>query len=140
MTLRSLVFSTLTTDTYLNSLGFTPANVFTTHDEDTPQARPFMILRWGRTDVGLNDEPAGIRSNLRRLMVWVHDNPGDFDLIELSLDRVRTVLTGMSGAWTGTVGKYVGQIKWDGDSDDLRDDVVGTITRNSSFTIVGSAA
>lgn len=140
MSLRSFVFTLLTVDSTLNSLGFTEDSVFTSHDEDTPQVRPFMILRWGNTDVGLNDWDTGVGSNLRRLTVWAHDNPGDYVRIDQCLSRVRDVLTSVHGAYTGTIGKYVGQIDWNGDSDDLKDDIVGTITRNSSYTIVGSAS
>lgn len=140
MSLRSFIFSLITADPILNGLGFTEQNTFTSHDEDTPQARPFIILRWGSTNVGLNDWDTGVGSNLRQLVVWVHDDPGDYVRIDQALDRVRTVLTLVRGTYTGTTGKYIGQATWNGDSDDLKDDIVGTITRNSSFTFIGSAS
>lgn len=140
MTVRALVFSRITTDSQLNTLGFTVSNTFTQHDTDTPNVRPFAVLRWGGTDLGLNDFDTKVGSNLRRLSVWCHDDPGDYERIDQYLSRVRTVLTGLYGTYVGDVGKFVGQITWNGDSDDLNDDVVGTITRNASFTIVGSAA
>jgi hypothetical protein len=140
MTVRSFVFSLLTSDSILNGLGFDENNTFTSHDEDTPQERPFMILRWGATDVGLNDWDTGVGSNLRRLSVWVHDDPGDYVRIDQAVARVRTLLTSVHGAYTGTIGQYIGQIDWNGDSDDFKDDIVGTITRNSSYTFVGSGS
>jgi hypothetical protein len=140
MSVRSFVFSLITTDSELNVLGFTEDNVFTSHDEDTPQARPFIILRWLSTDVGLNDWDTGVGSNLRRLTVWVHDDPGDYARIDKTLERVRTLLTLVRGAYTGSIGKFIGQINWNGDSDDFKDDIVGTITRNGSYTIIGSAS
>lgn len=140
MTIRSYIFSLLTTDSVLNNLGFTVNNVFTSHDEDTPQSRPFMILRWGSTDVGLNDWDISIGSNLRNLTVWVHDDPGDYGRIDQAVSRVRMALKSIHGAYTGSIGQYIGQVNWNGDSDDLKDDIVGTITRNSSYTFVGSAS
>lgn len=140
MSIRSYIFSLITTDPVVNGLGFDENNVFTSHDEDTPQARPFMILRWGSTDIGLNDRDTGVYSNLRRLVVWVHDDPGDYGRIDQVLVRVRDILVTVTGAYTGTIGQYIGQINWNGDSDDFKDDIVGTITRNSGYTLVGSAA
>lgn len=140
MSLRSYVFSLLTTDATLNGLGITAASTFITHDTDTPQMRPLMILRWQRADPGLRGDDAYASSNFRRLQVWVHDAPGDYDRIDQVLKRVRDVLTSVHAQYTGTSYEWVSQTRWEGDSEDLRDDDAGTITRNSQYLFVGSAA
>lgn len=136
MTIRSFVFSLLTTDTTLNSLGITANSVFTTHDVDTPQVRPMVILRWGLTDNVLNHSPIASRA----LQVWVHDAPGDYERIEAVLRRIRTLLTSVSAQNAGEQDAWVSEIRWDRFSEDLSDVDAGTITRNGDFTITGSAA
>jgi hypothetical protein len=136
MTIRSFVFSRLTTDATLNSLGITANSVFTTHDVDTPQVRPMIVLRWGLTDNVLNHSPMAARA----LQVWVHDRPGDYERIETILRRVRTLLTSVSAENAGASDEWVSEIRWDRFSEDLSDEDAGTITRNGDFTITGSAA
>jgi hypothetical protein len=136
MTIRSFVFSLLTADATLNSLGITANSVFTTHDVDTPQVRPMIVLRWGITDNVLNKSPMASRG----LQVWVHDEPGDYERIETILRRVRTLLTSVSAANAGTNEDWVTEIKWERFSEDLSDEDARTITRNGDFTITGSAA
>lgn len=136
MTLRSFVFSLLTTDTTLNSLGIDANSVFTTHGVDTPQVRPMLILRWGITENVLNHSPMGARS----LQVWAHDEPGDYERIDQILRRVRTLLTTVSAENAGSPDEWVSEIRWERFSDDLSDEDAVTIARNSDFTITGSAA
>jgi hypothetical protein len=136
MTIRSFVFSRLTTDATLNSLGITANSVFTTHDADTPQVRPMIVLRWGLTDNVLNHSSMAARA----LQVWVHDHPGDYERIETILRRVRTLLTSVSAENAGASDEWVSEIRWDRFSEDLSDEDAGTITRNGDFTITGSAA
>lgn len=136
MTIRSFVFSLLTTDTTLIALGITADSVFTTHDVDTPQVRPMIVLRWGLTDNVLNRSPIASRG----LQVWVHDQPGDYERIETILRRVRTLLTSVSAQNAGASDAWVSEIKWERFSEDLSDEDAGTIARNGDFTITGSAA
>lgn len=139
MSLRAFVFGLLTTDAELNELGLNADSTFITHDVDTPQVRPLMVLRWQRTDPGMGDEETDW-VNFRRLQVWIHDEPGDYDRIDRALRRVRSVLMNVRGTYTGTTRHWVTQTNWEGDSDDLRDDDAGTIARHAQFLFVGSAA
>lgn len=131
--LRDVIFDRLKVDSVLNGLGINEASIFNSNDADTPQVRPMMVLRWGATSLGVGTV------NERSLQVWVHDAPTDYTRIDSALERVRASLAGLYGASTGTAGKFVSQIDWAGDSDDLTDDIQNTVTRYSSFTIVGSA-
>lgn len=134
MTIRDLIYDTLTQDTILNGLGITEDNTFNSNDEDTPQGRPLMVLRWGGASVGLDVV------NLRSLTVWIHDKPSDYSVVDQALERVRTILTAMYGVNAGAAGKWVVEIEWTGDSDDLTDDVQNTVCRNSQYNLVGSAS
>ena len=131
--LRQYIYDKIRTDPIITSLGFDQDSMFNTNDVDTPQVRPMMVFRWGASSVGLDVV------NFRTFQVWVHDEPTDYTLIDTALERVRMVLTSVSGESTGDDDKWVSQIEWTGDSDDLDDDVQRTVTRYSQFNLVGSA-
>lgn len=130
--MRSLIFGTLTTDPVLNGLGITSANSFAV-DVDTPEGRPFLQLRWGANAIGLGKT----RVTRRTLTIWVHDEPGDYSVkIDPIILRLRELLPALEGVSNGL--GHVVSIEWTGDSEDLADDGHGTITRNASFSLVGS--
>lgn len=130
---REFVYGLLTSDATLNTLGLGDQSTFLSHDVDTPLVRPMMILRWQNTDPGVG------AVNRRVLQVWIHDEKGDYTRIDAALERVRTVLTNVAGANAGAANKWVTQINWNGDSDDLTDDEAGTFTRWGMYTLTGSA-
>jgi hypothetical protein len=127
--MRGLLFEALTTDPMLIGLGITDDSSFAS-DVDTPQNRPFLQLRWGRTDEGL----AAVK--VRSLVVWVHDKGGDYSTIDSILLRLRSLIPSLVGESNGP--GWLVDVTWNGDSEDLTDDGHKTITRNASFTLVGS--
>lgn len=127
--MRALVRSAIIADSVMQSLGVVPAGVFA-GDVDTPDARPFLQLRWGRTDLGLDVVQR------RNLVVWVHDQPNDFFRVDSIVVRLRTVLIQLVGMATDT--GHVVAVEWLGDSEDLSDDGHGTITRTASYSLIGS--
>lgn len=127
--MRALIFQALVNDPTLNGLGITSASSFAV-DVDTPQSRPFLQLRWGRNDVGLSVVTK------RTLVVWAHDEPGDYSTIDAILTRVKSLLPTLVGESNG-MGHLV-DVEWTGDSEDLADDGHRTITRTTSFVLVGS--
>ena len=127
--MRSLVFQTIVSDPTLNGFGITGATSFAV-DVDTPQGRPFLQCRWGRNDEGLDVVTR------RNLVVWVHDAPGDYAKIDSIILRLRELLPTLINQSNG-LGWVVG-VEWAGDSEDLADDGHRTITRNTSFVLVGS--
>ncbi len=146
MTVREHIYSLITTDAQLNALGITAASTFTQHTIDTPQVRPLCILRWSLVNPGLRQtrEGGGLNEfpvNQRILQVWVHDdkNVGDYSRIDRSLLRLRTLLTSVEGVYVGQAGTRLTAINWVGESEDLSDDMTGTITRNAQFRLTGSA-
>lgn len=129
--MRGLIFQAIIGDATLNALGITDASSFAV-DVDTPQTRPFLQLRWGRNDVGLSQTEIGRRN----LTIWVHDQPGDYTRIDQIVMRLRTLLPALVGESNGL--GYLMAVEWSGDSEDLADDGHRTITRNTSFSLVGS--
>jgi hypothetical protein len=127
--MRELVRAAIIGDSTLNLLGIDGTNAFAV-DVDTPQTRPFLQLRWGRTDQGIGPV------NTRTLVIWAHDQPGDYAVIDSILMRLRGLLLGLVGESNGP--GWLVDATWIGDSEDLADDGHGTITRNASFTLVGS--
>ncbi len=135
MGVREYIYNLLTTDTVLNSLGITGDSTFTTHTVDTPQVRPLMILRWQAVSPGIGPV------NQRILTVWVHDdrNRGDYDRIDQALRRLRAILDNIVGVNVGEPGAWLSATRWEGDTDDLDDPDMGTISRSSQFRLTGSA-
>jgi hypothetical protein len=129
--MRSLIFSTIVTDSELIAAGIDAATSFAV-DVDTPQTRPFLQIRWGKTDVGLSRTAVGRRT----VVIWVHDEPGDYTKIDNILARIKELLPTLEGQSNGS--GYVIAVEWTGDSEDLADDGHGTITRNTSYSLVGS--
>jgi hypothetical protein len=127
--MRELVRAMIIADGALASLGVVPSGVFA-GDIDTPQERPFIQLRWGRTDIGLDVV------NRRNVVIWVHDEPNDYGRVDAILIRLRYVLAALPGLATSL--GHVVAVEWLGDSEDLADTGHGTITRTTSYSLVGS--
>jgi hypothetical protein len=134
MTLPTYVRALLGADPGLNDESVDITKIFLSHDLDTPKVRPMIVLNWGRTNPGMG------AINRRLLQVWIHDNPGDYERIDRCLQHVRAAFDDIAGINTGTAGQWLSQIDWEGDSDNLVDDVVGTFARYGEYTFTGSAA
>jgi hypothetical protein len=133
-TVRDYVFDVLKNDSVLNGLGFNDQTMYNNNDADTPNVRPFMVFKWGQTSPGMDV------MRVRSLQVWFHDSPSDYTNIDTALERVRNVLQLSFGVNIGTPSKWVAQIDWELDSDDLDDDVQRTIARYSQYQVIGSAS
>lgn len=127
--MRKAIARAVYSDAELNSLGITRASIHS-GDVDTPSERPYIVFRWGETNPGVDV----VRQ--RSLVVWVHDRPNDYDLIDRIIKRIRDVLTGMIAQRTDT--GWISSIDWTLDSGDLSDDISRTIIRTSTYNVVGS--
>lgn len=128
--MRAFIYAAIIGDTALNTLGIVGASSFAV-DVDTPPQRPFLQLRWGRNDVGLSVVTR------RTLVIWVHDRPADYSLkIDPIIARLKILLPGLVGESNGA--GHLVDAEWTGDSEDLVDDGHKTITRNTSWLLVGS--
>lgn len=131
--MRELVYQTIANDTQLHALGLT-VDAVSSGDVDSPAERPYVVLRWGETTPGVDKDTR--RVNSRNLVVWIHDQPGDYTRIDQILKRIRTVLIGLYAAQTST--GWLTGVDWTTDSSDLSDDVTGTIARTSAYQVIGS--
>lgn len=127
--MRAFIFSLLSDDPLLNGLGITEASLYA-GDIDSPAERPFGVLRWGTTDPGISSV------NSQFLTVWIHHNPGNEDVIRAIKLRIRSLLTALGG--NATENGWLVDVKWEGDSSDLSDDVLGTIIQQSNYSLIGS--
>lgn len=127
--MRTIVRLALTADAPLATLGVVPEGVLS-GDVDTPEQRPFIQLRWNNTSPGLDVV------SRRDLVVWIHDMPGDYDRIDSVIRRIKTVMASLVGVAHSSGHLMVAE--WTGDSADLTDDGHGTITRTTSFSLVGT--
>jgi hypothetical protein len=129
--MRALIGRTLTTDAKLNELGLVRASYFS-GDVDTVTARPYVVARW------LSRLPGVGESRPQGVTFYVHDRPNDYTRINAIIYRMRQVLTGLGPQRTDT--GWITQVDWVNDSDDLSDDSVPTILRQTTFTIIASGA
>lgn|SRR5512134_2759356 len=127
--MRTLIRQTLTTDLGILGLGVVPEAILA-GDVDTPPQRPFINLRWGVNTPGLDVVTR------RSLVIWVHDTPGDYSQIDAIIRRIGVVLGELVGV-PHAYGHLV-TAEWTGDSEDLTDDGHGTITRTTSYSLVGT--
>lgn len=114
--------------------GIAVANGFAVHAAGSltgsPKVRPFIVINVGQDVPELNDGDAPAWSK-RSASIWVHDDPGSYDRIDDIIVAIRTALVGQV-AQPGAIA-----ITWDGDSDQLADDMMGTIVRNTNYQLVG---
>jgi hypothetical protein len=127
--MRAFLMDAITGDPTLNALGIVEESSFAV-DVDTPQQRPFLQLRWGRNNVGMDVVTR------RDLVIWVHDQPGDYGRIDSIILQLRALLPTLEGLDNGL--GYLVAAEWTGDSEDLADDGHRTIARTASFTLVGT--
>ena len=127
--MRTLIYQAIIGDPALNGLGITGPSSFAV-DVDTPQDRPFLQLRWGPNTIGLDV------STRRSLVIWVHDQPGDYTRIDDIILRLRSLIPSL--VLSQDAQGWLQGVRWEGDSEDLTDDGHRTIARNTSFTLVGS--
>lgn len=128
--MRAAIRGGIIGDSTLVDLGVIPEGVLS-GDVDTPQARPFLNLKWGTVTPALG----GVVFQTT-LDIWVHDKPNDYDRINEIIDRLRVLLPSLIAMTSGT--DYVSQMAWTGDGPDLKDDGHRSIAKVSSYTINSS--
>lgn len=127
--MRIVVREALLADSALQALGFTEGHSILSGDLDSPEARPFLNLKWGET----LRAPFGGVVRQTVLAIWVHDQPNDYDRIDLICARLRILVPSLL-AMTD-VSDYVSQIAWTGDGPDLKDEGHRTIVRVSNYLL-----
>lgn len=102
---------------------------------DSAQERPFVNLKWQETSPGMETV------DRRPVVVWVHDRPDDYGVVDAILRRVREILTGdalIGVEAPDSTGGWSVDVQWTGDSPDGFDPDRGTIWRTGTYTVTGS--
>lgn len=90
-----------------------------------PEHKPFVVVRTGPLTRAVADATYADGS------LWAHDAPGSYLAIDSLLAAMRNALV-VEDASAGFIA-----VRWQGDSTELVDDGLGTITKNSSYRFVG---
>lgn len=124
------VFTLLTTDTALTGLGMTPQSVFGAATAESPEMRPFAVIKWG------SDTPFIGSVSSESLELWVYDEPGSFVEINKIIARARQVLCEENVDIVGVDGSRFSTASWRGTSRELYDDIYKCNTRFATFDVV----
>lgn len=100
-------------------------------DEDSRPPLPFAVLVFGTTSPGMG------RVRRRTVTVWIHDEPGDYTRIDRILEGVSGTLDGAEHVTNGD-GTELMSASWQATSGDLVDGGFRTITRNATYTLIGT--
>lgn len=98
-------------------------------EENVPE-RMFAVIRYGIENIGMAD--------LKRCLVtiWVHDQQGTYEDINKVLSALYGRLDHVAGQQDGS-GNEITSCEWQSNSGDLYDTGFRTITRNTTFEIIG---
>jgi hypothetical protein len=129
---RAAVYSVLRDSVLLEELGLPTGAVFAGNNVDTPEMRPFIVMRWEEKTKAFADRgPQG-------LTVWAHDEIGDYTRIDKMIEVIKAIMGEMVHV-PGDDDRTVTCVTWTGDSADLYDDGYHTISRNAGFQVVSRA-
>jgi hypothetical protein len=97
---------------------------------ERPQT-PFVVYAFGETTLALSAATARFQT----FELWVHDEAGDYTVIDSILDEIEDVVSG----WEQLegYGYRALRVEWNGRSGDLADDDLRTAVRTGSFRAVG---
>lgn len=127
---RSLVFSALTGDSALNTLGINANTMWAAGSLDAPLDGPFAVLRWGPVTRGFGPV------NSATLAVYVHEQGASYDTINAILKRMREVMLALCAS--GTAANWILDVEWLGDSGELDDQQYKTLMRTADFRVVAN--
>lgn len=129
-TVRDLVFYALTHDSTLNTLGINADHAWASGSVEGPQPAPFIVIRWGATTKGIGP------INSAPVTVYVHDDIGDYGVINSILMRTREVMIALAAK--GYAANWIIDVSWSGDSGDLSDPDYKTLMRYAEFNVVAN--
>jgi hypothetical protein len=102
--------------------------------EDDLPARPFAVLHLGVKSPGM------AHVHRQNAVIWIHDEGGDYGLIDKSLQAVYGMLDGAEHLKDSEGSAELIRAEWTATSGDLTDPGFRTITKNSSYNLVGTGA
>lgn len=128
--MRKTIYSILTTDM---STEMVPGGWHQHGSLDQAPVRPFGTYRLRLSGSSVTSHSASREVGLE---LWVHDDPGSYNRIDGILNELDTVFLAVVHR-SAAEGESISQTKWDSRSPDLNDDGLRTITKMTSFTLIG---
>lgn len=102
--------------------------------EDDLPSRPFAVIHMGVQNPGM----AHIKD--RNMVIWIHDEGGDYGRIDEALHAVYGRLDGAEHVSDSGGSAELIRAHWTATSGDLIDPGFRTITKNSSYRLIGTGA
>lgn len=102
--------------------------------EDSLPDSLFAVIRFGVFTRGMSHIKTGNAD------IWVHDRGGDYGRIDAALERIYGTLDGAEHVQEQDGSAELIQATWNSTSGDLYDPGFRTITKNSSYRLVGTGA
>lgn len=128
MSVRTEVWNLLAADPILNGLGINSGTLYPgLMAPDSPKEDKFAVLHWGISEPGPGRDNPNVA--VENLSVWAYNRSPDYDPILRTLQRCKALLVPTQGT------SAIMTVNWQGDSEDLWDDVYRAVTRNSSYRI-----
>ncbi len=127
MSLRAWLHQSLSSDLTLIGLmkgGFHEAGSLI----GVPNEKPFLVHRLMTNNVQMRDDVQDIARN-QYASIWIHDWPGDYEVIDQALDRIALILPGL-------VSGKIMSARWLENSPDLNDSEMGTIARYARYYFI----
>ena len=139
---RALIEQLLTTDATLAGLGIDANSVFNQHDlRERPKTDHFIVIRWEES-TQFSQAYTGMANGLTRaprvMTLWVHsleEVSTDFEHIDQIIDRIDFLFADLEDS-PGSDGYTITQIRNSGRSGDLEDEVLRTVARNASYSVL----
>lgn len=108
-------------------------NVYPTNSVDTAPEDWFAVITWGVST------PSYGTTGADQVQIWLHDKQHDYGRINAGLTRLKNLLLA-TVAREGADGIVLSVAEWNGESQDLRDDGYGTVTRYAEFRTISRYA
>ena len=121
MNKHAAAFSIVTgLDLTMHGITSPATQVFRSLGAESPEVRPFIVLTWGSTDAFVKSLAA------ERLQVWVYDE-SSYVPIDAILEKIKDAFLAAPA--------QLGDLTWNGNSEDLYDDIFRCPTRYAAFTL-----
>ena len=125
---RAWLYSQITGDA--STLAMIPGGMHaSTSLEKTPELKPFIMFRLSAHRPGNRGDDVDV-DRLESYQLFVHDVPGDYLQIDSIIKRLKDLLVNVKDPAAG-----ISRVIWLEDSEDFRDEDMGTILRYARIQI-----
>lgn len=138
MTVRELLYQTLSSDSELESLGFGAENVYANGGPDSPpdSGDVWITMNWGEDAPALAGQRGRGRTTRMLLTLWFYSRQRDYGVINLAIKRTMDVMESLVQVSTGD--GMLTCTEWQTDGPDGYDDVYAAIFRTSAYMIIAN--